>query len=305
MRKIAHIINPVIVSEASDLFVAQPITFETMRMAKKFAEGQVEVALFTAQFAEDRALVPEGFQLTPDLDRSVLDLGSFQKKRKLPLLADILDRLYAATDAEYLIYTNVDIAVMPYFYLTINAFIERGHDAFVINRRTVEAIYDNAAEISLLYAEAGNKHPGFDCFVFKRAAYSHYKLRGVCLGIPWIDHVLMMNLVCHARNFSVFRKLHATFHFGDSQAWLKDKYADYYAHNMNEAQKVLAALEQIHGPLERISAFAEHRIGIEAAKQQLMNSEEPPEQRLQALRKRMKRLKQGALEAALQAPSVE
>ena len=281
-------INPVIVDKASDLYAAQPITFETMKTAKKFAAGKVEVDLFTAQYAEDRALIPDGFHLTPDLERSVLDLGNFQKKRKLPLLADILDRLYAATDAEYLIYTNVDIAVLPYFYVTVNALIEQGYDSFVINRRTVETIYDSPAEIPLMYAEVGNKHPGFDCFVFKREAYPQYKLGGVCLGIPWIDHVLIMNLVCHARNFSVFRKLHATFHLGDSQAWLKEKYADYYAYNKAEAEKVVSALERTHGPLEEISAFALHHLGMEGAKK-LLSDEGTAEEQLQKIKKGLKK----------------
>ena len=282
-------INPVIVDKSSDLYIAQPITFETMQKAKKFAEDQVEVALLTAQYAEDRALIPDGFRLTPDLERSVLDLGSFQKKRKLPVLADILDRLYeVAADAEYLIYTNVDIAVLPYFYVTVNALIERGYDAFVINRRTVEAIYDSPAEIPLMYAEAGNKHPGFDCFVFKREVYPQYELGGVCLGIPWIDHVLIINLVCHARNFSVFRKLHATFHLGDSQTWLKEKYADYYAHNKGEAREVLTALEQTHGPLEEISAFALNALGIDHAKK-LLSDEETADEQLKRIKKGLKK----------------
>jgi hypothetical protein len=33
---IAHIINPVDVGVSSDLFIAQPITFETMRVAREF-----------------------------------------------------------------------------------------------------------------------------------------------------------------------------------------------------------------------------------------------------------------------------
>jgi len=201
-----------------------------------------------------------------------------------------LDRLYAATDAEYLIYTNVDIVVLPYFYVTVNALIEQGYDSFVINRRTVEAIYDSPAEIPLMYAEVGNKHPGFDCFIFKREIYPQYKLGTVCLGIPWIDHVLIMNLVCHARNFSVFRKLHATFHLGDSQTWLKEKYADYYAYNKEEAGKAQAALERIHGPLQEFGAFAQNALGIEYARQ-LLSDEETAEARLKTLKKRMKKIK--------------
>ncbi len=302
MRKIAHIINPVVVGEASDLFVAQPITFETMKIAKKFAESKIEVDLLTAQYPEDRALVPAGFQLTPDLARSVLDLGSFQKPRKLPLLADILDRLYAATDAEYLVYTNVDIALLPNFYVAVNALIDKGHDAFVINRRTIPAHYRRPAEIPLMYAEAGEKHPGFDCFVFKREAYPQYKLGAVCLGIPWIDHILIANLVCHAQNFFVFRKLHLTFHIGDSQTWLKEKYADYYAYNKEEARKTQAGLEQIHGPLQNIGAFARHALGIEAAAK-VLGDDEAAASRLKEIKKRMKKIKRQHAMAELDAQS--
>ncbi len=35
--KLAHIINPVAVQGSSDLFIAQPITFETMKVARNFA----------------------------------------------------------------------------------------------------------------------------------------------------------------------------------------------------------------------------------------------------------------------------
>lgn len=288
MRKIAHIINPVVVDQASDLFVAQPITFETMKSAQKFAAGQVAVELFTAQFQEDRNLVPAGFQLTPDLDRSVLDAGVFQKKRKLPLLADILDRLYAATDAEYCIYTNVDIAVQPHFYVAVNALIEKGYDAFVINRRTLEAIYSTPAEIPLMYADIGEKHPGYDCFVFRRDVYPRYQLDGVCLGILWIDDILIWNLVCHAQNFSVFRKLHLTFHLGDSQTWLKKKYSDYYAYNREAARRALAVLERTHGPLQEISGFTQNALGIRHAKK-LLHEEVTAEAQLQMTKRHLKK----------------
>ena len=33
--KLAHIVNPVVVSQSSDLFVAQPITFQTMIEARR------------------------------------------------------------------------------------------------------------------------------------------------------------------------------------------------------------------------------------------------------------------------------
>ena len=81
MRKLAHIVNPVAVDESSDLFVAQPVTFETMKASKEYAKGKVDVELFTTQYIEDRHMVPDGFTPTPDLDRSVLDIAEFSFKR--------------------------------------------------------------------------------------------------------------------------------------------------------------------------------------------------------------------------------
>src|SRR5262245_53374150 len=112
VRRYAHIVNPVIVGQDRDLFVAQPITFHTMSIAQRFANdsGKLEVTLYSAHFPEDVALVPSGFVHTRPLERSVTDVGEFRVPRKLPLLHDILGRLYeSAIDADYLIYTNVDI----------------------------------------------------------------------------------------------------------------------------------------------------------------------------------------------------
>ncbi|MFQ5631610.1 MAG: hypothetical protein ACE5I1_22790, partial [bacterium] len=67
MRKFAHIINPVTLDHSSDLHFAQSVTFETMKIARDFANGQVDVTFFSAQYPEDRPSIPEGFQLTSDL----------------------------------------------------------------------------------------------------------------------------------------------------------------------------------------------------------------------------------------------
>lgn len=248
MRKLAHIINPFIVGEKSDLFFAQPITFETMRVARQFAAGQVEVELFTTQYPEDHAVVPRDFRMTPDLERSVLDLGRFTIKRKLPLIKDILDRLYAASEAEYLIFTNNDIALMPYFYASVNAFIAAGYDAFAINRRIVSDEYRTLAEIPLMYAETGRKHEGHDCFVFRREHYPRYRLGNICVGMPLIGRALVWNLFCFARRFKEFKRRHLTFHLGDPvMKWQKGGQADFVAHNQNELRRCLLELEQACG----------------------------------------------------------
>lgn len=240
MPKIAHIINPVKVKETSDLFVAQPISFKTMQIAQQIARGHgIEVELYSAQFSEDREIVPDEFLKTPDLERSVLDVGTFQIARKLPLIQDILDRLYKATDADYLIYTNVDIALMPHFYLTVDRLIEQGYDAFVINRRTISQINQTLETIPLMYAETGKQHGGHDCFVFPKNHYSNYHLKNLCIGASLIGRGLLANLICNAQNFQEFKDFHLTFHLGDDRSWTDDRLEDYTIHNLKEANLII------------------------------------------------------------------
>lgn len=214
MRKIAHIINPFNVSPTSDLYTAQPITFASMLKAKEIARDTVEVELLSAQYPEDRNMVIEGFRATRDLDRSVLDLGTFEKQMKLPLIGDIVQRLHDESDAEYLIYTNVDIGVYPNFYTEVNRFIDEGLDAFIINRRRLPAYFTNVEQLEEIYLEKGKKHPGFDCFVFHRHLFKDFQLAEVCIGVPFIGITFAQNIFALAKNYRLFEDEILTFHIG-------------------------------------------------------------------------------------------
>lgn len=251
MMTLAHIVNPVEVAATADLSLAQRITFETMRRARRYAAGEVDVALYATRYAEDRPAVPPDFLHTPDLERSVLDVGSFRRPRKLPLLKDVLQRLYGATDAEYLIYTNVDIGLLPHFYVTVHRLIEAGYDAFVINRRTIPRSYTQLREIPLMYASAGRPHRGWDCFVFRRAAFPQFDLGEVCIGAPRAGLALLANLIVQADAFYEFKQLHLTFHRGDDRTWNARAVGDYAAHNTREVIALLRRLEQRYGPFDR------------------------------------------------------
>ena len=138
--RFAHVIQPVRVPPTSDLTMAQPITFESMRRAKAHAAHcGIEVELLAARFADEPEVVPKDFR-DPGLPiRSVSDHFSFQRPRKLPIFADILRCAQQASQAEYLFYSNVDIALVPHFYETVAHLIAKGHDAMVINRRSLPA----------------------------------------------------------------------------------------------------------------------------------------------------------------------
>jgi hypothetical protein len=253
MIRLAHIVNPVLVGESSDLYLAQPITFESMRRAREYASGQLEVELLSAQYPEDAPLVPRDFLRTADLLESVQDHGWFQRPRKLPLLRDILNRLYEASDAEYLGYTNVDIGLLPHFYTSVASLVDAGYDAFVINRRTIPARYTEPSQLPLMYAEVGEPHRGWDCFIFRRDAYPHYRLGTVCLGAPRMGLALLANLIAYAEHFSEFKDQHLTFHLGNDRGWSGTAHADYAAHNTRQLLEVLAELEEEVGPFDQSS----------------------------------------------------
>jgi hypothetical protein len=246
MRKLAHIVTPVIVPENSDLFLAQPITLETMRMARRFAEQNrgPGVTLYSAHFADGAALAPEDFVHTPLLERSTLDLKEFKIPLPLPLIADILGRLYtAAADADYLIYTNVDIGLLPNFYVTVDRLIERGYDAFTINPRWIPGHYTDLADIPIMWAEGDKFRQGWDCFVFRRDAFPSFILGDVCLGVVNIGRALILNLLMTAQNFAEFTDLHLTFHIGNDSGWKRSPMEDYAAHNLAVVHRLLDSLK--------------------------------------------------------------
>jgi hypothetical protein len=267
--KIAHIINPFTAKETQDLYLAQPVTFKTMETAQAFAKQfGIEVELYAAYYPEDEAIVPDSFIKTPPLERSVLDVAKvqFQVPRTFPLLRDILDRLYDATDADYLIYTNVDIALMPYFYSTVVSFIQQGFDGFVITRRTISKDYRGVEDIPLMYSEYGENHPGSDCFVFPKSIYREYRLFDVCIGAGGVGKALLYNVVTNAKRFRMFKGQHLTFHLGDDRRIHKtegdsvvhgtskySKFIDYSYHNLYQVRQCI----DYHKSINKLS---KHRI---------------------------------------------
>jgi hypothetical protein len=235
MRKLAHIVAPFVVPMTSDLYSAQPITLETMRMAKRFAEltGHPAVDLYVTHFAEDAEVAPEDFIHTAVLERSTLDLGRFETPLKLPLIADILSRLYTvAVDADYLIYTNVDIGLLPNFYVTVDRLIERGVDALTINPRWIPEHFSDLADIPIMWAEGVKFRKGWDCFIFKREALPKMYLGDACLGAVNIGGLLLVNAILTAQNFTEFTDLHLTFHIGNEGLRKRMPMDDYRAHNL-------------------------------------------------------------------------
>lgn len=213
MIRLAHIINPVKAAEGSELAIVQPITFESMRFARACA-ADLDVNLFSTSYPEDHDIIPDYFKKAQNLDRSVRDIAAFTKKKKLPFIKDILDRLYRATDAEWLIYTNADIALMPQFYKAAAQFIRDGHDAILINRRRISRRYHLPSELPIMYSDLGASHPGYDCFIFHRDLLPRFILDDICIGVPFIEVSLLHNIITAAANLKHVDDMHLTFHIG-------------------------------------------------------------------------------------------
>lgn len=232
LNHVVHIINPVKVSEKSDLHYAQPITFESMIRARKYSKYAGKVKLVCTHFEEDRSIVPAEFQSLSNLSRSVLDVNPKLKQRKLPLIADILGKLDEVDDFSYLIFTNMDIALMPYFYDTVFSYIEKGHDAIVINRRRISGEYRTIDQLPLMYADMGKSHPGFDCFVIKKELLQEFVLGDICVGISFLEATLVHNIFSFATNPLFVPDAHLTFHIGMDV--LVPRTNDFYKHNRKE-----------------------------------------------------------------------
>ncbi len=274
MRTIAHIISPVEAPATSDLVIAQPITFATMRTACLFASPLVDVRLFAVKLADEQPDMPAGFNAVPDLTRSARDLNPGLRLRRLPLIQDILERLYTACpEAEYLIYTNVDIALQPHFYLAVNGLIDQGYDALTINRRTISAELNRLEQIPLMYAQVGRKHGGHDCFIFKRSAYPNFYLGDICIGSGGIGTMLGLNLAYQAQCFKVCDDLHLTFHIGYAGAWRSTENKDELTWNLRQVQQVTEYLRQQYPDFSH--PFQKKARGIERWMEELLLVRQP------------------------------
>jgi hypothetical protein len=198
-----------------------------MLVAKNFSSSNVQIV--TTQFEEDVEIIPKEFKQLSNLTRSVLDVNPKLTHRKLPLIADIFQKL-TEVDADYYVFTNVDIALMPSFYDSIQALINLGHDAIIINRRRLKKTYSTVVELPLMYADLGKSHPGFDCFVFHKDLLHQFILDEICVGISFLEVGLIHNLLAFAKNPLYVPDAHLTFHIG-MDVLVPRKQNPFYWHN--------------------------------------------------------------------------
>jgi hypothetical protein len=236
----AHIINIVSEKENKELAEIQKLTLASFLKAKNYSGNAYDIKQLVC-FHKDHPVETDLFGKLPPLGRSILNVGNFDNKKALPLLKDILQLAYDNSTADYIIYSNADIGLMPPFYNAVAEEIKKGHDAIVINRRRVPSTLNKVEDLDKIYSEVGKTHIGYDMFIFKRELFSKFILNDTCIGIPYVGNDLFYNLFVFGEKPVLLTDKHLTFHVGLEliKNWGSSSLAK---HNYTEFRKTTKAL---------------------------------------------------------------
>lgn len=257
--RIVHIINPFHAPDGSEHAIAQAVTLESIRRAHAHAAASgLEVIPVGVGFPEDLDLVTPPLVAAPALTRSVIDAADFPTTKKFPLITDLLSHgASVAPDPspdDLLIYTNLDISLQPHFYNAVADLYAHQSPAHVINRRTIPGHYNSPDQLDDMIAEPGERHAGWDCFVFPQRRLPDLRLGTVCIGAPYIGLAMLANLDALSGFRLVEHKdLHLTFHIGDDATWRGR--TDLSEHNRLQLRSALDELRTQHAPVPPRSFF--------------------------------------------------
>lgn len=124
-------------------------------------------------------------------------------------------------DADFVVFTNSDICVVPEFYDTVAGIIEEGTLAGSIHRKTILGLDPSEPESVPEAIDSVNwyLHPGSDCFFFPTATAVALRDNQLVLGIPPVGRLTIFVLSALNPSFRKFPALGITFHFGDDRVW--------------------------------------------------------------------------------------
>lgn len=219
--KFIHLINPFISNEINNKI--SNLTLDSIENAKKTIKyDDLEIINCYTCYEEDLVLMNNrNFKQLDLLQRSIKDIHKFNKPKKFPLIFDILDTI-KNIDGDYVIYTNIDINIIPNFYNEIYEYIQKGFDGFTINRVTIHTNDILNSNINDLYelVKDGEYHPGLDCFIFRKEILKDIPREDMCIGTSYFDRYIY-NYVHSLSNNSVhMMKPYLTFHIGDDRNWV-------------------------------------------------------------------------------------
>ena len=233
--RIAHVISPVFARKsATYLDEITMITLASMSAAHdfthKYSNGLIEVELWLTNFEDEPKPKIKRYRYTRPVNRSVIELAAAAhiklpltktnpKPRRLPVANDILEAVHESTSADYIIYSNTDIGIMPYFYTFVALWFAAGLDSMYINRVPLPIEGHKYPDLPSIWSEVlkhPQKHGGWDCFGWHRSLFGRFRWRlGVAVvGAPPIGTKLKKAIMCYAQYFLPVLGKHLTFHLG-------------------------------------------------------------------------------------------
>jgi hypothetical protein len=205
---IAHFINPYETTNTLERRVHE-LTLLSIDRASAFVEGEIQKVAVVHE--DDEVELSQSYVKALLPNRSFRDKG-FPQGKRYPFIKDMFDAAIHSSNAEYFIYTNMDIILQPSFYRFVIETIDAGHDAFIINRRRISKHHLDD-DLDTIIKIKGKPHPGFDCFVFHRDLY-HKMHFGEIVHATFIGVTIAHNIFCYAKRPVLFDDQHLTTHIG-------------------------------------------------------------------------------------------
>ena len=215
--KFTHVINPFTPKKGHDVAIAQPLAFESLKIAKKFSEDRIEVNQLAIFFEEDENIVPDHFIKFPTLKRFYNVNNNTNKK--FPFIKDVLDVAYNNSgENDFIIHSETDIILLPYFYDAILNMINNGFDSIIVNNRSVFNDSGSSPNLYNIWSEVGEPNIGWDCFIFKKKIYEKFLIGDALVGVNSIGKVLYINMRYFSEKFIEVKDSQLTNHLGESES---------------------------------------------------------------------------------------
>ena len=251
-----HVVNAYNVGIRSEVDCHAAVIASMRYAASCAAVDGVGIQFHAVCKADEAELIPSGFAGHPVLSRTIRDDVRYSGCKPVPYLFDILTPLRGGEAGEWVVFTNMDIVLQPWFYTSVLEMLQAGFDSLIINRRTQPAEYSGCREW-LLRSEIGVSHPGMDCFVFPRSWIDGLVLSDAVVGAGNVMRSLLYNLVCKAKKLAFVTRAMLTLHLGDDRPWMHPPMNSLQEHNSGEALKIWKTLsETSHGNRQRLSDMA-------------------------------------------------
>lgn len=210
-----------------------------MRRAYFSKNERYQLEFFFAAFEEDKQCLPNDFGQYIELKRSSNDYFS-NSKLKLPLIGEIIDGILSHSHSDYIIYSNVDISLMPNFYKRISELINEGYDAIIVNRKNIAEGNYSSKNLEAIYNLPSKYHPGFDCFVCHRALLQNFNFENIFIGVPFIGIAFAHQIFAKSKKYKLIDREQLTFHIGEKW-YSKRAPKQFYKHNQKAFWKIVNA----------------------------------------------------------------